>query len=95
MNVDPYTYNLGRMGPRWDEAKAIVFRTQSHCWRCGQYVDQELPPTDRMSRTVGHIIALADGGPPLDLSNLRLEHRSCNSKAGRSWQNKMPRSEIL
>jgi 5-methylcytosine-specific restriction endonuclease McrA len=93
--VDRYTYNLGRMGPRWREAQAIVFSTQTHCWRCGSYVDQELPPTDRMSRTVGHIVALADGGAPYALDNLRLEHRSCNSRAGRSMQARLPRSETL
>lgn len=93
--VDQYTYNLGRMGPRWEEAKAIVYRTQSHCWRCGLYVDQSLPRTDRMSRTVGHVVALADGGAPYALENLRLEHRACNSKAGRAMQNRMPRSEVL
>lgn len=93
--VDPYTYNLGRMGPRWLEAQAIVFRTQTHCWRCGKLVDQTLPPTDRLSRTVGHIVALVDGGPPCDLDNLRLEHRACNSRAGRRMQDRMPRSELL
>jgi 5-methylcytosine-specific restriction endonuclease McrA len=93
--VDRYTYNLGRMGPRWLEAQAIVFRTQTHCWRCGRHVDQDLPPTDRMSRTVGHIVALVDGGAPYALDNLRLEHRSCNSRAGRRMQDRMPRSENL
>lgn len=93
--VDAYTRNLGRMGARWDAAQAVVFRTQTHCWRCGRYVDQELPDTDRMSRTVGHIKALEDGGPPLELDNLRLEHRACNSRAGRRMQDRMPRSELL
>lgn len=93
--VDRYTYNLGRMGPRWEAAQAIVFRSHTHCWRCGRYVDQSLPPTDRMSRTVGHIVALVDGGPPLDLDNLALEHRACNSRAGRAIQERMPRSENL
>ncbi|MEV0237584.1 HNH endonuclease [Nonomuraea sp. NPDC050786] len=93
--VDKYTHDLGRKGARWEEVKRLVFATQTHCWRCGRYVDQSLPPNDRMSRTVGHVVALADGGRPLDLDNLRLEHRSCNSKAGRAMQARLRRSESL
>jgi 5-methylcytosine-specific restriction endonuclease McrA len=49
---------------------------------CGRWVNQDLSPRHRLSRTVDHVVPLSAGGPPLDRQNLRLAHRSCNT--GRS-----------
>jgi hypothetical protein len=52
------------------------------CSWCGDPVDVTLPPTDPMSWTTDHTVALADGG---DLYGERtLCHRRCNSKKERA-----------
>src|SRR5262245_14438467 len=66
------------------QLRAEVYATESHCWLCRRWVDQSLPVNHRWSRTVDHVIPLAEGGDPLDRNNCRLAHRRCNSarKAG-------------
>ena len=73
-------YSKGRSGTAWNAMRARVFAEESHCWICGKWVDQELPRTHPMSRTVDHIVQLSHGGPPLDRSNCRLAHRRCNGR---------------
>lgn len=71
--------HAGRRGDTWRRVQAQVFASESHCWLCGGYVDQALPPNDRMARSVDHVIPLERGGAPYARSNLRLAHRRCNS----------------
>lgn len=73
-------YSKGRAGTAWNKLRAQVFREEAHCWICGKWVDQELPRTHPMSRTVDHIMQLSHGGAPLDRSNCRLAHRRCNGR---------------
>lgn len=83
-------------GRRWWNAQAEVWsRPGSLCGRCGEFVDQaryndpnspEYNPNHPMARSVGHIVDLQFGGAPYDPANLQLEHRRCNSKAGRASQ---------
>lgn len=75
----PKRVRQGRSGRPWDRMRAQVFAEETTCWYCGQWVDQDLPRTHAMSRTVDHIHALAKGGAPLRRDNLRLMHRRCNS----------------
>lgn len=51
------------------------------CQLCEGPVDLGLPFTDRWSATLDHIVPYSLGGSD-DESNLRLAHRSCNSKRG-------------
>lgn len=69
----------GRSGRPWSRLRSQVFREESYCWQCGLWVDQSLPPTHRLSRTVDHIIELQRGGDPLERTNCRLAHRACNT----------------
>ncbi|QTD96983.1 HNH endonuclease [Streptomyces cyanogenus] len=73
-------YSKGRSGTAWAAMRARVFAEESHCWICGQWVDQALPRTHPMSRTVDHIVQLSHGGAPLDRANCRLAHRRCNGR---------------
>lgn len=73
-------YSKGRAGTAWNKLRAQVFAEESNCWICAQYVDQDLPRTHPMSRTVDHIMQLSHGGPPLDRQNCRLAHRRCNGR---------------
>jgi hypothetical protein len=78
----------GRKGRPWLRLCAQVYATETHCIRCGRYVDQTLPPRTPQSRSVDHIVALASGGKPLDRRNVGLAHLGCNSRAGAQlrWQ---------
>lgn len=60
---------------------AIYERDDSICQLCDGPVDLSLPWTDRWSATLDHIIPYSLGGAD-DPSNLRLAHRSCNSRRG-------------
>lgn len=51
------------------------------CQLCDGPVDLTLPWTDRWSATLDHIVPYSLGGPD-DPENLRLAHRSCNSRRG-------------
>lgn len=75
-------------GKAWDELTQRVYAEETHCGFCGLIVDQSLPHTHRMSRTIDHIEPLGLGGAPWDRSNLRLAHRSCNAKGGHVWAQK-------
>lgn len=72
----------GRSGRPWRRLSAQVYAEETHCIRCGRWVDQSLPPNTRMSRTVDHIDALAMGGARLKRENVGLAHHGCNSRAG-------------
>lgn len=57
----------------------IAVRDGWVCQLCGEPVEQWLQPPHPMSRTVDHIIRLADGGT-WALANLQLAHRICNQQ---------------
>lgn len=53
-------------------------------WRCGicrRKVDPTLPYQHRMAGTRDHLVPVAEGGDD-SRANLRLAHRSCNSRRG-------------
>ena len=72
----------GRKGRPWRTLCLRVYAEETHCIRCGRYVDQTLPPRTLRSRSVDHRTALALGGAPLDRRNVGLAHYSCNSRHG-------------
>jgi 5-methylcytosine-specific restriction endonuclease McrA len=74
----------GRSGRAWDQLKARVFAEETHCWLCHRFVDQTLPPRTAQSRSVDHVVPLAQGGDPLDRRNCRLAHLSCNGRRGKN-----------
>lgn len=67
----------------WRRVREGVFREETHCWVCSEWVDQSLPREHPMSRTVDHLDAIALGyaGVP-DRSRCRLAHRRCNGRRG-------------
>lgn len=73
----------GRTGHGWRRACAIVL-APAHlvCVRCHRPIDKALPWPHIMSKSVDHLRDLADGGDPLDLSNLGPAHLGCNARAG-------------
>lgn len=84
--------------------KKIIYATQDVCGICGQPVDFNLKFPHPLSPCVDHIIPVAKGGHPSDITNLQLAHLSCNraksdklySQAGtpidnarREWNNRL------
>ena len=61
-----------------DKNRRRIFATQTICGICGKPVDFSLKYPDPLSATVDHIIPIAKGGHPSDISNLQLAHRWCN-----------------
>jgi 5-methylcytosine-specific restriction endonuclease McrA len=87
------TYSPGRSGTAWLTVQAQVYAEETHCWLCRKHVDQELPRTHPMSRTVDHIHEMWQGGDPLDRQNCRLAHRRCNTiKSNRLRGRSRPRT---
>lgn len=67
----------------WRALRRQVFGEETHCWQCGMWVDQNLPRTHPMSRTVDHMVPVARGGDGVpSRSGVRLCHRKCNSRRG-------------
>lgn len=52
--------------------------SQDVCAICGRPVDKSLKNPHPLAATVDHIIPIAKGGHPSDISNLQLAHRQCN-----------------
>lgn len=72
-----------RNGPhrmQFEANKRIVLATQDVCGICGRPVDKTLRSPHPLSAVVDHIIPVAKGGHPSDISNLQLAHRQCNAQ---------------
>lgn len=61
-----------------DRNKKKIIATQTVCGICGKPVDKSLRYPDPLSPCVDHIIPVAKGGHPSDLSNMQLAHWTCN-----------------
>ena len=72
----------GRFRSAFTANKKIILATQSTCAICGGFVDKTIKSPDPMSPSVDHIIPIALGGHPSDMSNLQLTHRACNRAKG-------------
>lgn len=82
--LDEWDPSRGRGGRPYERLKQQVFAEETHCWICGEYVDQTLPPRTPMSRSVDHVVPLDPrfGGHPTARENARLAHYGCNSRRG-------------
>ena len=58
--------------------KKKIYATQTLCGICGKPVDFGKKYPDPLSPCIDHIIPIAKGGHPSDLSNLQLAHWCCN-----------------
>lgn len=56
-------------------------RDGDNCQLCGKRIDFTLPPGDKRSATVDHIVPRSQGGTH-DWANLQLAHHGCNSSKG-------------
>lgn len=73
----------GRDGRPWRRIVAIAKRELPPiCHICGGIIDMGLHWNDARAWTLDHVTALANGGDPESLANLRPAHRGCNSRKG-------------
>lgn len=68
----------GEFRTAYEKNRKRILMTQTICGICGQPVDRSYKYPHPLSATVDHIIPIAKGGHPSDLSNLQLAHRWCN-----------------
>ena len=62
----------------FEKNKKRIYATQSVCGICGMPVDFEKKHPHPLSPCIDHIIPIAKGGHPSDISNLQLAHWICN-----------------
>lgn len=62
----------------FEKNKRRIFQTQKVCALCGQPVDFKYKYPHPLSPCIDHIIPIARGGHPSDISNLQLAHWTCN-----------------
>ena len=62
----------------FERNKKKIFATQNICGICGMPVDFSYKYPHPLSACIDHIIPIAKGGHPSDLSNLQLAHWTCN-----------------
>lgn len=71
-------HRLGPFRQEYERNKKKILMSQDICGICGKPVDKSLPGTHPLGPTIDHIIPIAKGGHPGDISNLQLAHRACN-----------------
>lgn len=68
----------GTQQTQFRSAKKKILATQEVCGICGKPVDKTLKFPHPLSACIDHIIPVAKGGHPSDISNLQLAHMCCN-----------------
>jgi 5-methylcytosine-specific restriction endonuclease McrA len=61
---------------------ARVRREEQTCWLCSEPIDMQATPRTPRSWSLDHVIALNQGGAPLDRGNARAAHYGCNAARG-------------
>lgn len=62
----------------FERNKKKIYDTQTVCGICGKPVDFSYKYPHPLSPCIDHIIPIAKGGHPSDISNLQLAHWTCN-----------------
>lgn len=68
----------GNQRALFESNKKKIYASQRVCGICGHEVDFSLKFPHPLSPTIDHIIPVAKGGHPSDISNLQLAHFWCN-----------------
>lgn len=62
----------------FERNKKKILASQDVCGICGQPVNKLLKYPHPLSPVIDHIVPIAKGGHPSDISNLQLAHWTCN-----------------
>lgn len=80
----------------YEKNRKVILATQSVCGICGKPVDMGLKTPHPLSPCIDHIIPIAKGGHPSDISNLQLAHWSCNrQKSDKLFKNTEKMGEVV
>ena len=69
----------------FEEAKKVLYATETVCYLCGKPLDFSIKPPHPLSVTVDHVIPLNGNMDNIELNgidNLHLAHRCCNRAKG-------------
>ena len=66
---------------------------EQNCWRCGKPLYADAPKGHPNAITLGHLIALEDGGSLLDPGNIQPECSKCNYGDGAKRTNRKKRGD--
>lgn len=76
--------------------KKRIYATQTTCGICGKPVDFTLKYPHPWAKCIDHIIPVAKGGHPSDITNLQLAHWKCNrAKSDKLFINKAQKVEVI
>jgi len=78
----------GQHRTAFEKNRRRIFASQTVCGICGKPVDFSLKYPHPLSPCVDHIIPVARGGHPSDMSNLQLAHWTCNRQKSDNLQGK-------
>lgn len=80
---------VGTHRTTYEKNRKRIMASQNVCAICGYPVDFSLKAPNPMSPVIDHIIPIAKGGHPSDISNLQLAHWTCNrQKSDKLFNNK-------
>lgn len=81
----------------FEKNRRRILATQEYCALCGKLVDRSLKRPDPYAPEVDHIIPIAKGGHPSDISNLQLVHGICNRRKGDEFvpEDKRPKELVV
>lgn len=68
----------GTQRAQFESNKKKIYATQKICGICGKPVDFRLKFPHPLSPCVDHIMPVAKGGHPSEITNLQLAHMCCN-----------------
>lgn len=81
---------------QFNSNKKKIYATQDVCGICGKPVDFSLQYPHPLSKCIDHIIPVAKGGHPSDISNLQLAHWKCNrAKSDKLFAGQGQRVEVI
>ena len=77
-NSTPRPDQNGTHRKAFERNKKKIYATRSECGICGKPIDFSIKYPQPLSPCIDHIIPVAKGGHPSDISNLQLAHWTCN-----------------
>lgn len=89
-NSTPRPDQNGTHRKAFERNKKKIYATRSECGICGKPIDFSIKYPHPLSPCIDHIIPVAKGGHPSDISNLQLAHWTCNRQKSDNLMQSVP-----